>query len=193
MLERKDRLYIARGEGIRVIAGKNTIRIGLMLMMYAYMQPHPRAAQLWNTLDSCAPLLLLLAAAAGLLLLLACTRNQKRGTCPEESLQCLQQPQFSLIPHHTTPHARSHNPDNKRLWKEVRWSYTYPTSQACFSLLSPSWPARCYWERLREQLGNSMETHTLGTRKQTPKKKSPQTMLTLVVHGQLQQMSVEYY
>jgi hypothetical protein len=34
-LERKDRLYIARGEGIRVIAGKNTIRIGLMLMMYA--------------------------------------------------------------------------------------------------------------------------------------------------------------
>jgi hypothetical protein len=25
------------------------------------------------------------------------------------------------------------------------------------------YPARCYWERLREQLGNMMETHILGT------------------------------
>jgi hypothetical protein len=101
-LERKDRLYIARGEGIRVIAGKNTIRIGLMLMMYALHAAASSCSTMWNTLDSCAPLLLLLllAAAAGLLLLLACTRKQQRGTCLEESLQCFTT--TNLVSHHTT-------------------------------------------------------------------------------------------
>jgi hypothetical protein len=56
---------------------------------------------MWNTLDSCAPLLLLLllAAAAGLLLLLAWTRNHV-----QRNLYSVYNNQFSLTPQHTKPH-----------------------------------------------------------------------------------------